>query len=66
MDLTFFLDGDIVGSFVLPANGSLGYEYNVPLYVNDSLASGPHDFVLQNGHIGGEKALVILDSIVVR
>jgi len=65
-DMTFFIDGELVGSFSQPpSTGSQpDYQYHVPVYVNHSMPAALHTFALQNGHIGGQKSLVLLDSII--
>ncbi|KAF5377227.1 hypothetical protein D9615_006346 [Tricholomella constricta] len=63
-DMTFLIDGDIVGTFVKPAPGTTGFDYNVTVYSNTSLAPGTHTITVQNGHVNGPKSLVILDRIV--
>jgi hypothetical protein len=64
--MTFFIDGEIVGTFVqAPTPGSLpGYQYHVPVYANHSMPATHHTFTLQNGHTGGQGSLVLLDSIM--
>ncbi|THU80168.1 hypothetical protein K435DRAFT_696243 [Dendrothele bispora CBS 962.96] len=63
-DMSFYIDGVLSGTFVKQAPGEQGYDYHVPVYVNESLSPGQHDFLLQNGHVNGTKSLVLLDSIV--
>jgi len=65
-DMTFFIDGEIVGTFSQPpSTGSQpDYQYHVPVYVNYSMPATLHTFALQNGHIGGQESLVLLDSII--
>ncbi|KAK0233775.1 hypothetical protein IW262DRAFT_1452337 [Armillaria fumosa] len=63
-DMTFYVDNDIVGRFYQTAPGEPGYQYNFTVYSNDSIPGGLHTFKLQNGHVDGIKALVILDSII--
>jgi hypothetical protein len=63
-DMYFYLDGDLVGAFA--KNGldmDVPYQYNVPVYVNESLPHTTHTFSLVNGRSGGNEALVLLDSI---
>ncbi|THU82342.1 hypothetical protein K435DRAFT_872410 [Dendrothele bispora CBS 962.96] len=62
--MSFYIDGVLSGTFVKQAPGEQGYDYHVPVYVNESLSPGQHDFLLQNGHVNGTKSLVLLDSIV--
>lgn len=63
-DMTFYIDNDIVGEFYQIAPGEPGYQYNFTVYSNNSIPDGLHTFKLQNGHVDGIKALVILDSII--
>ncbi|KAK7468601.1 hypothetical protein VKT23_003105 [Stygiomarasmius scandens] len=63
-DMTFYIDGQLVGIFLKPAPGTDGFDYDVPVYVNESLSPGTHELVLQNGHVNGSNSLVILDRIV--
>ncbi|PBK76657.1 hypothetical protein ARMSODRAFT_948481 [Armillaria solidipes] len=63
-DMTFYIDNDLVGEFYQTAPGEPGYEYNFTVYSNNSIPDGLHTFKLQNGHIDGIKALVILDAII--
>ncbi|KAL1952298.1 hypothetical protein VTO73DRAFT_1447 [Trametes versicolor] len=63
-DMSFFIDGDLVGVFVQTPNGNTTYEYNIPVYVNESLPAGTHTIAIVNGQPGGSKSLVLLDYIV--
>ncbi|TBU46568.1 hypothetical protein BD309DRAFT_840655, partial [Dichomitus squalens] len=63
-DMSFFLDGNLVGTFQQPPNGNATYEYNVPVYVNESLPPGQHTIVVVNGELGGNTSLTLLDYIV--
>ena len=63
-DMTFFIDGEQVGTFVQPPDGDTTYDYNVPVYANTSLAAGPHEIVILNGQPNGNKTLILLDYIV--
>ncbi|OJT13238.1 hypothetical protein TRAPUB_10257 [Trametes pubescens] len=63
-DMSFFIDGELVGEFIQPPNGSTAYEYNVPVYVNKSLPAGSHTIAIVNGQPGANKSLVLLDYIV--
>lgn len=64
--MTFMVDDEVVGTFTLPptTGDQLSYEYNVPVYVNDTIPAGMHTFTIQNGHQGGEQSLVMLDYIM--
>lgn len=63
-DMSFFIDGELVGAFLKAAPGVDGYDYNVTVYSNTSLSAGLHTLIIQNGHINGNKSLLILDSVV--
>ncbi|KAI0682003.1 hypothetical protein C8Q76DRAFT_573608, partial [Earliella scabrosa] len=63
-DMTFYLDGQQVGTFIQEPSGDSTYQYNVPVYVNASIPSGDHAFMLVNGRAGGQSALALLDYIV--
>lgn len=63
-DMTFFLDGQKVGAFVLAPMGEDAYDYNVPVYANRSIQPGLHTVTIQNGRAGDPKSLMLLDYIV--
>lgn len=63
-DMTFFIDGQNVGSFTRDTTGQSGYQYNVPVYANPSLPFGDHTFTLQNGRTGGQAALALFDYMI--
>ncbi|KAI0712852.1 hypothetical protein C8T65DRAFT_574483 [Cerioporus squamosus] len=63
-DMTFYMDGVEVDRFVQPPNGDPAYQYSFPVYVNESIPSGGHTFMLVNGRAGGQTALTLLDYIV--
>ncbi|KAJ6519372.1 hypothetical protein C8R45DRAFT_918412 [Mycena sanguinolenta] len=63
-DMTFFLDGVVVGQFIKTSVGSAGFDYSVLVYANSSIPSGPHTLTLQNGQQNGVESVMILDSIV--
>lgn len=63
-DMSFYIDNDFVGEFYQTAPGEPGYQYNFTVYSNNSIPNGLHTFKLQNGHVDGIKALVILDAII--
>ncbi|KAI0336251.1 hypothetical protein GY45DRAFT_1333291 [Cubamyces sp. BRFM 1775] len=63
-DMTFFIDGEQVGTFVQPPDGDTAYDYNVPVYANTSLAAGAHEIVILSGQPNGNKTLILLDYIV--
>ncbi|KAF7794946.1 hypothetical protein EIP86_006089 [Pleurotus ostreatoroseus] len=59
------MDGQNVGPFTRDTTGQNDYEYNVPVYVNQSIPFGNHTFMLQNGHTGGQAALALFDYVVI-
>ncbi|KAF8213577.1 hypothetical protein K438DRAFT_2009737 [Mycena galopus ATCC 62051] len=61
-DMTFFLDGAVVGNFVQPAVDE--FQYGVLVYSNPSITPGLHTLTLQNGQQNGNESVMILDSIV--
>ncbi|RDX45695.1 hypothetical protein OH76DRAFT_1357460 [Lentinus brumalis] len=63
-DMTFYLDDVEVGRFLLPPNGDPTYHYSYPVYVNASIPSGQHTFMLVNGRSDGQTALALLDYII--
>ncbi|KAK7457018.1 hypothetical protein VKT23_010321 [Stygiomarasmius scandens] len=63
-DMTFYIDNVVVGTLVKSGDSPNPFEYQVPIYVNESLSSGPHNFTLANGHVNGTESLVLLDKIV--
>jgi len=62
-DLTFFLDGVQVGTYLGAPDGSPTFDYNVLVYANESLHPGMHSFTLQNGVVNGSKSLVLFDYL---
>ncbi|KAI0789544.1 hypothetical protein C8Q75DRAFT_718548 [Abortiporus biennis] len=63
-DMSFSIDGQVVGNFIQPPNGDPNFSYNSPVYVNTSIPAGAHTFMLQNGRQGGQTALALLDYII--
>ncbi|EMD41430.1 hypothetical protein CERSUDRAFT_89995 [Gelatoporia subvermispora B] len=63
-DMTFYIDSEPVGSYRTLSIGLPLYDYNVLVYHNDTLAAGPHVFMLSSGHVNGLDALVLLDYVV--
>jgi hypothetical protein len=64
--MTFFIDGEQVGTFVKTPPGTAGYDYGVLVYSNTSLKGGSHTIRIDNGHRDGAKSLVLLDRIIYR
>ena len=65
-DMSFFIDGEQAGQYVVPPDGDTSYAYNVPVFVKDGLAAGSHQLLIVNGRTGGNKSLVLLDYIIYR
>ncbi|KAE9397636.1 hypothetical protein BT96DRAFT_921335 [Gymnopus androsaceus JB14] len=64
-DMSFYIDGDLKGTFLMIAPGNVGvYDYNVPVFAIDSLTPEEHNFTLQGGHVNGFESLVLLDRMV--
>ncbi|PBK86299.1 hypothetical protein ARMGADRAFT_1169249 [Armillaria gallica] len=63
-DMSFYIDDDLVAQFSQTAPGEPGFEYNVTVYSNSSIPAGLHRFTVQNGHVGGRKALLLFDAFI--
>ncbi|KIY49192.1 hypothetical protein FISHEDRAFT_72540 [Fistulina hepatica ATCC 64428] len=63
-DMTFYIDGAQAGTFYKAAPGTSGYEYKQCVFGVESLSSGTHTLLIQNGHVNGIKALILLDYVV--
>ncbi|KAJ4482152.1 hypothetical protein J3R30DRAFT_3257170, partial [Lentinula aciculospora] len=63
-DMAFYIDGQLVNSFVRPAPGINAYDYQFPVFSVSSLEPREHTLVLQNGYVNASKSLVLLDYIV--
>ncbi|KAI0084075.1 hypothetical protein BDY19DRAFT_899115 [Irpex rosettiformis] len=63
-DLTFFIDDEVVGTYTWVSDGDSSFNYNVPVYSNDSIIPGAHTLKVQNGFIGGPESLLLLDYII--
>lgn len=64
VDMSFFIDDQLVGGFTYVPPGVDSYIYNFALYANDQIGDGMHSFELQNGRVGGDTSLVLLDYII--
>ena len=62
--MTFYVDGELKDTFVRDADGSPGYDYDSLVFAASSLPDGEHKLLIQNGHQGGKKVLILLDRIV--
>ena len=69
-DMTFFLDGQIVGTLLSAdrnpstPDGQPIYTYDSLLFSATSLPNGLHTVALQNGQDGGTPSLILLDYLV--
>ncbi|KAF9072770.1 hypothetical protein BDP27DRAFT_1400695 [Rhodocollybia butyracea] len=64
-DMTFYIDGAIRGTFIQTAPGTPKvYQYSVPVFSLTSLSPGQHTLTIQNGHVNGTRALILLDEII--
>ncbi|OBZ78935.1 hypothetical protein A0H81_00321 [Grifola frondosa] len=63
-DMSFYIDGELVGTYVHAATGSSTYEYNVLVYGNASLPSAEHQFSLVGGRVTGSASLILFDYLV--
>ncbi|OCH96619.1 hypothetical protein OBBRIDRAFT_718250 [Obba rivulosa] len=63
-NLSFSIDGEVVGSFLdnspVPAGSNSTYNYNVLVYSIDNLPHAQHSFTLTNGNL----SLALLDKVV--
>ncbi|KAH9902419.1 hypothetical protein C8Q73DRAFT_634874 [Cubamyces lactineus] len=65
-DMSFFIDGEQAGQYVVPPDGDTTYAYNVPVFVKEGLSAGSHQLIIVNGHANGNKSLILLDYIIYR
>ena len=63
-DMTFYIDGEEVGTYIKEPPGGTGFDYDVLVFEKTSLSPGEHEFILQNGRPDGLQSLVLLDRIV--
>ncbi|KAF8552919.1 hypothetical protein OG21DRAFT_1498083 [Imleria badia] len=62
-DMIFYLDEIAVGTFVHAPSSSTDYQYNVPVYVNESLVSGEHTMMIEPVN-SGNPVLMLFDYLV--
>lgn len=63
-NLTFMLDGNLVGAYVLEAHPPFfGFQYNVPVYVNSSLRYGNHSLKMISKSRQNETSVVLFDYV---
>ncbi|KAJ3542875.1 hypothetical protein NM688_g5927 [Phlebia brevispora] len=66
-DIEFYIDGQLMPqtyTFTPDNPGTNTYTYNVLLYGNDALPTGPHSIVIQNGVQGVSSSIILLDYLV--
>lgn len=64
-DILFYMDGTDRGHYTFSAMGPQNaYTYSQLLFSADNLDEIPHTLMIQNGRIGGELSLMLLDAIV--
>lgn len=64
-DLTFLIDGELVGNYSQPDSSKKGWEYSALLFSHTSLSSKQHNLTIQNGvHQGKDASVLLLDYIV--
>ena len=61
--MTFFLDDEQMGVFQQSPNGDKTYHFNQIVFSRTDLSNERHTIRLEAGR-AGEKALVLLDSII--
>lgn len=62
---SYFIDGDLVGTFTRSPSGQPAFHYNFLLYANSSIPNGTHQFSMQNGQDGDtQPSLVLLDYAI--
>lgn len=62
---SYFIDGDLVGTFTLSPSDRPIFHYDFVLYANSSIPNGTHQFSMQNGQNGDTTpSLALLDYAV--
>ncbi|KIJ56369.1 hypothetical protein M422DRAFT_41085 [Sphaerobolus stellatus SS14] len=63
-NMTFFVDGQIMGHWSTEQGGN--FSYQVPVFAHSGLSSGPHTFTLMNGVTdgSGSQSLVLFDYLI--
>ncbi|EJC99736.1 uncharacterized protein FOMMEDRAFT_148590 [Fomitiporia mediterranea MF3/22] len=61
-NMNFIIDESLVGSFVHEPSTSTDFQYNVPVYVNESLSNGQHHIRMEAA--GNHSALILFDYLV--
>ncbi|OCH92703.1 hypothetical protein OBBRIDRAFT_726275 [Obba rivulosa] len=65
VDMTFYIDGEVVGHYVDTSQSpdAQPFDYNTLVFHNNSLPLDNHTFTLANGQTSMEKSIVLLDFI---
>jgi len=63
-DVDFVLDQEIVGTYTHNPSTSTDYQYNVPVYTNDSLAFAEHNMIIQPVTDAGGNVLILFDYLI--
>lgn len=62
--MSFFLDGHPVGSFSRePSSGDEPFLFNQLVFSMENMPLAEHNLIVQNGHPGGKRSLILLDYI---
>ena len=63
-NITFALDGSLVGHYQhIPSNTTL-FDYNIPVYTNGTLGNGEHQLVIQAAGPMQSPSLILFDYVV--
>ena len=62
-NMTFSLDGETVGTFDHVPSSSTEFQYNVPVYTNQSLENMQHELVIEARN-GPQPSLILFDYII--
>ncbi|KAH0826889.1 hypothetical protein J3R83DRAFT_4435, partial [Lanmaoa asiatica] len=62
-DINFYMDAVAVGTFVHTPSTSTDFQYNAPVYVNESLAFGQHSITIQPVN-SGNAVIMLFDYLV--
>ncbi|KAI0697161.1 hypothetical protein BC835DRAFT_1270856 [Cytidiella melzeri] len=63
-NLTFTLDGEMVGQYSHQPEGTTDYLYNVPCYTNDSLSPGSHFLDVSVEPYNGSPSFALFDYLI--
>ncbi|KAH0832371.1 hypothetical protein J3R83DRAFT_13400 [Lanmaoa asiatica] len=62
-DIEFVLDGVVVSQYTRTPSATNDHRYNVPVYVNEMLASGEHTMMIQPINLGNQ-VLILFDYLI--